>query len=204
MGRVRPLSEWVGPGGTVVGPDVGAALLRAAASFVETERLANVTLAEDDLFASRLDPHSFDLVHVRFELAPLGRATEQLDAYRRLAKPGAWLVLEEPDSCSWQFNPPAQAAERLIVLILEAFAAAGGDFDAGRALPGLLRRLGIEPEVDAHVAALPPGHPYLRLPLQFASSLEQRLSKLVGAEDLADLMTRAEQELADGRRWGTT
>jgi SAM-dependent methyltransferase len=200
MGVLRPPSEWVGPSGTVVGTDVDPSLLRAAASFVETERLENVRLVEDDLFASRLEPHSFELVHVRFELAPLGRAAEQLDAYRSLAKPDGWLVLEEPDSSSWRFNPPAPAVQRLIELIAEAFEAAGGDFDAGRTLPSLLR----DPGIEAHVVALPPGHPYLRLPLQFASSLEQRLTDLVGTDELAELTARAEHELADPERWATT
>jgi hypothetical protein len=31
------------------------------------------------------------------------------------------VVLEDPDTGSWHFNPPAAAAERLIELILEAF-----------------------------------------------------------------------------------
>ena len=75
---------------------------------------------------------------------------------------------------SWRFNPSAPAAERLIGLLSEIFADLGGE--AGRGLPELLRASGIEePEVDAHVIALKPGHPYLRLPLQFSVALESRL-----------------------------
>ena len=47
----------------------------------------------------------------------------------------------------------------------------GGDLDAGRQHLQLLRKFGIEGNVSAEVVALPPGHPYLRLPLQFATSL---------------------------------
>ena len=204
MGWLRPLSEWVGNDGMVVGIDVDEQLLAAAASFVDAEALPNVTLVEDDLFASALDPASFDLVHARFQLAPLGRVGEQLEAYVRLARPGGWLVLEEPDSASWHFNPPAAAAERLVAAIVGAFASAGGDFDVGRTLPSLLRARGVESEVEAHVIALPPRHPYLRLPLQFASSLEPQLLRLVGADELDALRTNAEAELADPERWGTT
>lgn len=82
-------------------------MLDAAAVLVDEERLANVALVEDDLFASTLEPASFDLVHARFELAPLGRFTDQLAAYRRLVKPGGFVVLEEPDISSWRFNPDA-------------------------------------------------------------------------------------------------
>ena len=106
----------------------------------------------DDLFDSKLEPESFDLVHARYVIAPLGRGSEQVAAHRRLVRPGGSLVLEEWDLGSWHFNPPAPAAERLIRLLSEVFAALGGE--AGRGLPGLLSEIGIEePELDAHVVA---------------------------------------------------
>ena len=133
----------------------------------------------DDLFDSKLDPESFDLVHARYVIAPLGRGSEQVAAHRRLVRPGGSLVLEEWDLGSWHFNPPAPAAERLIRLLSEVFAALGGE--AGRGLPGLLSEIGIEePELDAHVIALKPGHPYLRLPLHFSVALESRLNEMIG------------------------
>jgi SAM-dependent methyltransferase len=203
MGLLRPLSEWVGASGTVVGSDVDPQLLAGAASFVQAEGL-RVHLVEDDLFASAHDPASFDLLHGRFLMAPLGRGQDQLDAHLRLVRPGGYLFLEEPDSASWRLNPPAEAADRLIELIVEAFAASGGDFDAGRTLPALLRGNGLDPEIRAHVVALPPGHPYLPMPLQLASSLEQRIEAIVGAKELAALQAQAERELADADRWGTS
>lgn len=74
----------------VVGSDIDDTLLGAARELVDAEGLANVTLATDDLFDSRLEPESFDLVHARFQLAPLGRMKEQVAAYRRLVKNGGW------------------------------------------------------------------------------------------------------------------
>ena len=98
---------------------------------------------------------------------------------------------------------PAPAAERLIQLLSEIFAALGGE--AGRELPQLLREIGIrEPEIDAHVVALEPGHPYLRLPLQFSVALESRLLGTLGEDELASLRREAEGELAEPDRWGTT
>jgi hypothetical protein len=91
------------------------------------------------------------------------------------------VVLEDPDVASWHFNPPAPALEKLITLIVEAFRRTGGDWDAGRHHLDLFDRFGIEANVRAEVFALPPGHPYLRLPLQFATALEARLLSLVGA-----------------------
>jgi ubiquinone/menaquinone biosynthesis C-methylase UbiE len=204
MGWLRVLAERIESAGTIVGTDIDEKLLEAAGAFVQEQQLKQVKLEKDDLFSSRLAPASFDLTHARFQLAPLGRADEQLTTYLRLTKPGGLVVLEDPDAGSWHFNPPAPAAERLIALILEAFKTAGGNFDAGRELPRLLRSRGLEPEVRAEVYALPPGHPYLRLPLQFAKSLEPRLLKVVSADELSSLRTAAENELGDSARWGTT
>ena len=204
MGWLRVLAGRIEPAGTVVGTDIDDKMLEAADAFVQEQQLTQVKLEKDDLFSSQLAPASFDLTHARFQIAPLGWADEQLNTYIRLTKPGGLVVLEDPDTGSWHFNPPAAAAERLIHLILEAFKTAGGNFDAGRELPRLLRSRGLEPELRAEVYALPPGHPYQRLPLQFAKSLEPRLLTLVGADELNSLRTAAEDELSDAARWGTT
>jgi hypothetical protein len=88
-------------------------------------------------------------------------------------------------------------------LISEIFAALGGE--AGRGLPELLRDSDIEePELDAHVIALKPGHPYLRLPFQFSLALESRLLEKVSDDELATLRRETESELAEPGRWGTT
>ena len=124
-------------------------------------------------------------------------------SYRRLVRPGGSLVLEEWDLGSWHFNPPAPAAEQLIRSLAEIFSALGGE--AGRELPELLREVGIEePERDAQVVALKPGHPYLRLPLQFSVALESRLLETLNEDQLASLRREAEAELAAPGRWGTT
>jgi SAM-dependent methyltransferase len=203
LGWLRVLTEWVGPSGQVVGTDIDERLLDAARSFLEAEGIVNVELAVDDLFDSDLEPASFDLVHARYVIAPLGRGREQVASHRRLVRPGGSLVLEEWDLGSWHFNPPAAAAERLIRLLSEIFARLGGE--AGRRLPELLREIGIEePEIDAHVIALKPGHPYLRLPLQFSVALESRLLEALSEDELASLRREAESELAEAGRWGTT
>jgi len=203
MGWLRILGEWVGPSGRVVGTDIDESLLGAARSFLEAEGVSQVELVVDDLFESKLEPRSFDLVHARFVIAPLGRGREQADSYRRLVRPGGLLVLEEWDLGSWHFNPPAPAAERLIELLSVIFAGLGGE--AGRGLPELLRDVGVErPELDAHVIALKPAHPYLHLPLQFSVALQSRLLESLSEDELASLRRQAETELAEPGRWGTT
>jgi SAM-dependent methyltransferase len=203
LGWLRILREWVGGSGQVVGTDIDESLLSAACSFLEEERISGVELVVDDLFESNLEPQSFDLVHARFVIAPLGRGREQAGSFRRLVRPGGSLVLEEWDLGSWHFNPPAPAAERLIQLLFEIFGTLGGE--AGRGLPALLREVGIEePELDAHVIALKPAHPYLHLPLQFSLALESRLLERLSVDELTSLRREAEAELAEPGRWGTT
>jgi ubiquinone/menaquinone biosynthesis C-methylase UbiE len=204
IGWLRLLSAWVGPDGEVVGTDIDDALLDAARQFVEMEGLGNVVLVKDDLFASQLESSSFDLVHARFQIAPLGRAPDQLSTHVRLLRPGGTVVLEEWDVSSWHLNPPAPSLERLIELIGEAFVSSGGDMYAGRKLLELLRSFGIDGNVRAEVVALPPRHPYLRVPLQFATALEPRLLSLVTADELEQLRREGESELEEPGRWGTT
>ncbi|HET7517733.1 MAG TPA: class I SAM-dependent methyltransferase, partial [Actinomycetes bacterium] len=87
LGWLRLLSEWVGPDGQVIGTDIQDEMLAAAQQFVTTEGLGNVTLVNDDLFASQLEPASFDLVHARALIFPLGRGPEQMATHLRLVRP---------------------------------------------------------------------------------------------------------------------
>jgi SAM-dependent methyltransferase len=204
MGWLRLLSRWVGRSGSCTGTDVAEGLLHHARAFVETEGLGNVTLAGDDLFDSRLPEAGFDLVHARFQLAPLGRAGEQVAAYRRLLRPGGVLVLEDPDSASWSYQPDAPRTRDLIGLVRAAFRSAGGDFDAGRETGRLLSDHGLFPTSRFEHVDLPAGHPYLHLPLQFAASLWSRLGELVAPADLDALLTDSAAELARPETRGVT
>ncbi|MGH2547535.1 MAG: hypothetical protein ACRDHJ_11735, partial [Actinomycetota bacterium] len=150
---------------------------------VAAEGLGNVVLVKDDLFASQLEPASFDLVHARYVVTPLGRGPEQMATYVRLARPGGTVVLEDPDWGSWHFNPAGPALEELITLLREAFRR-WGDPDAGRRQLELFRGVGIEARARAEVLALPPRHPYLRLPLQMTAGMAPRLRSLVDADEL--------------------
>jgi len=68
----------------------------------------------------------------------------------------------------------------------------------------LLAGAGLAPEVRAEVVALPPGHPYLQLPVQFAASLRPRLLTLTGQDRLDGCLQAARAELAQPARWGLT
>jgi SAM-dependent methyltransferase len=195
MGWLRLLSDWVGPSGSCTGTDVAAGLLARAQDLVAAEGLRNVTLVDDDLFDSRLPEGAFDLVHARFQLAPLGCAAEQLRAYRRLLRPGGVLVLEDPDSSSWTYSPEAPRTAELIGVVRDAFRAAGGDFDAGHAAVHLLAGDGLYPTSRVEHVVLAEAHPYLRLPLQFAASLRPRLEQPVPTADLDRLLADSAAEI---------
>jgi ubiquinone/menaquinone biosynthesis C-methylase UbiE len=203
MGWLRLLSEWVGPDGEVVGTDVDDAMLAAAEQFVVDEGLGNVVLVKDDVFESNLEASSFDLVHSRFVISPLARGAEQMATYRRLARPAGIVALEDWDKGSWHFNPPAPALEQLIGLIGQAFGRVS-ELDGGRTHLDLFSSVGIEANIRAEVLALPPGHPYLRLPIQMTTGLAPRLQAFVTTEELARLQEEADAELQDPGRWGTT
>lgn len=74
----------------------------------------------------------------------------------------------------------------------------GGDFDVGRRTYGMLRRAGLEAvQIRAAVRALGPGHPYRRLPIQFAISLRQRILQVVDEAELDELVADCERIAAD-------
>jgi SAM-dependent methyltransferase len=202
LGWLRLLSHWVGPDGQVVGTDIDRAMLAAADQFVTAEGLGNVTLVNDDLFASELEPSSFDLVHARALVFPLGRGHQQMASHLRLVRPGGTVVLEEVDTASLHHLPPAPAFDRLKPLVVEAFRKVGGDPDAAATQLELFRSAGIEPNVRAEVQALPPGHPGLQQPLQFVTALDGLLRSLIDPEELERLREEAERELQDPGRWG--
>src|SRR5204862_493985 len=133
--------------GTVVGSEVGEGTAEPARLTVRSEGLGNVSIVVDDVFESRLPERSFDLVHARLLLGPLGRHREQLATFRRLVRPGGWLVLEETDGDTWRFNPEAPACQRLMELVVANFVHRGRDLNVGRQLRSRLREHAEKPEV---------------------------------------------------------
>jgi SAM-dependent methyltransferase len=185
MGLLRALSRRVGASGRVVGTDVNEAMVARAREVCAEGGLDNVEVVRDDLFASRLPERSFDLVHARLVLAPLGRDAEVAAALERLVKPGGVVVLEEPDGFhSFRVWPDSGTHARLFALIERAFEDMGG-IDAGPRLLPLARARGwSDVHFDAHLAALPPGHPYLAIPAMMATALRSALLKHTTEADL--------------------
>jgi SAM-dependent methyltransferase len=188
LGVLGPLGRRVGPGGRVVGVENDPMQLAAVREAVREQGWTNVEVVEGDAYRTRLPRASFDLVHVRFLFAPVGRDDELLAEMLGLARPGGFLAVQEPDTSSWSCQPPSPAWERLTGVIRQAFRNGGGDLDAGRRTFGLLRGAGVEDlRLRAAVVGLRDRNPYLRLPAMFATSLRSRILE-------GGLMTSAELE----------
>lgn len=203
LGWLRLLSEWVGCG-EVIGTEISEATADPARQMARSEGLSRVQVLVDDIFASSLPPESFDLVHARFVLGPLGRADEQLATFRRLVRPGGWLVLEEPDMSAWNFNPEAPANQRLAELMVDTYREVGRDVTIGRRIRTLLRSYTETPTVRAHILALPPGHAYRSWPLMGAMAIREGLAARIGKAELGALVDQAHEELSDPEVWCTS
>src|SRR5262249_13418559 len=206
MGILGPLARRVGlrPGR---GVDVDALQLRGARAFVADNRLANVEIVETDAYASSLPDGSFDLAHVPFLFAPVGRAAQLMNELWRLTKPDGIIAIQEPDAAAWGCYPPSDAWDRLKGVILEAFQRGGGDFNAGRRTRPMLQERGAKDvDVRAAVIALAPGHPYLRLPVQFATSLKNRIldAGLMSKSELDETIGECEEVASNPQTSGTT
>jgi len=175
-GILEPLADAVDSIGTVIGVDNDPLLLDAARAWAVDRALHNVWLFQDDALRTDLPRGIYDLVHARFLFAPLGRDEALLKEMIELTRPGGVVAIQEPDSASWNVHPRRAGFDALKPAILRAFRAGGGDFHAGTRIFDMLRRAGLEDvQVRAHVLALPPGHPYRRLPVLFANSLRRRI-----------------------------
>jgi ubiquinone/menaquinone biosynthesis C-methylase UbiE len=207
MGILGPLARRVGLSGRVVGVDIDRVQLNGARSFVAENALNNVEIIEGNVFASALSIGTFDLTHVRFLFAPVGRDAQLMTELWRLTKPGGVIAVQEPDSAAWRCYPPSDAWDQLKAAILEAFRRGGGDFDAGRRTFLMLRDQGADDvRARAAVVALAPGHPYLRLPVQFATSLRNRIldAGIMSSSQLDAAIGECEKVAADPRTTGVT
>jgi hypothetical protein len=93
-------------------------------------------------------------------------------------------------------NPGAPAVQELIALIERGFlAAAATSMPAGSCRRSFAARAWRR-RSGRGSSALGAGHPYLRLPLQFAASLRPRLEALISPAELATLLDADRGELA--------
>lgn len=86
-----------------------------------------------------------------------------------------------------------------------AYNAGGGNMNAGQQTYGLLCQAGLENvQIRVAVVALPPAHPFLRLAIQFATSLRQRIVEggFLTEQELDDAIKACEVSAQDPGTFG--
>ncbi len=158
LGILDLLSDRVGPSGRVVGMDSDPAQVSQARELVRERELGNVEVIEGDARHVGLPPSSFDLVHARTLLVTVARPEEVAEEMGRLAKPGGYVALHEPDIVNLAY-PPCSAWDRLYGVFRTAFNAQGADLSIGRRLPHILRGAGmVDVKVEARADMYALGH----------------------------------------------
>ena len=207
VGIVAPLSRRVGSNGCVVGTDIDGVSLDALREYIASEDLNNVEVVQDDAYASKLKKSSFDLVHVRYLFAPVGRDSVLMKSLLSLCRPGGIIVAQETDTSTWNCSPNAREWDELRSLIMRAFWARGGDFNAGQKVYGLFRQAGLR-DVKARAELLCPGtgEPYRRVPLMFATAMRKLIleKQLINEAELDRLLSACDAIAADPERFVTT
>ena len=108
----------------------------------------------------------------------------------RLVRPGGVVAIQEPDAAAWRRAPRSEHFDRLVEAIIATCASRGGDFNAGRNAYAMLRHRGYDAiGVRGEVLTLAGGHPYARLPLLFADSLDMKLAARLGRARFEALKT---------------
>ena len=198
LGALAALAAAV-PRGQVVGLEADDELADDARRAAAARRLDAVTIVTGDLLDYR-PPRLFELVYMRFAPASMGTPGRRiLEALRRLCLPGGAVLMHEPFGAFHYAGAPSSALERLLALATAAYHAECVDLQAGRRLTSRLAGAGLTDVVERRArVALPPGHPYLRLPLLLADALEDDIIQLrtVAADDLRALRGAAEHEIA--------
>jgi predicted RNA methylase len=206
MGALDALAA-AAPQGQVVGIEADEELADDARRRATHRGLDNVTVVTCDLLDYR-PAHLFDLVYMRFAPASLGTSGRRiLEALRGLCLPGGAVLMHEPFGAFHYAGAPSGALERLLGLATVAYHAEGVDLQAGRRLSSRMAMAGLTDVVEHRArVALPAGHPYLRLPLMLADTLEGAILELgtVGPDDLAELRDLAEHEAAEASLRATT
>ena len=140
------IAEWlaarVGPSGGVLATDLDI-------RFLDALDTPNIEVRRHDIVRDPLPEASFDLAHARFVVEHLPNHMAALRPMAAALKPGGWLLIESTDHCSWLPDPAAPAADAALfsaftAAFLQLFRLAGVDVNAGRAVYGELRALGLE------------------------------------------------------------
>jgi SAM-dependent methyltransferase len=88
------VAEWlakrVGPNGKVVATDINP-------RFMQDLKVSNIEIRRHDILKDEMEKNKYDLVHCRAVLVHLSEPEKALKRMVEAARPGAWILVEEPD-----------------------------------------------------------------------------------------------------------
>jgi SAM-dependent methyltransferase len=145
------MSRRVGPGGRVIGVDIDAAKLELARAEADALDVRNVEFRRADVRTEMIGS-GFDLVYARFLLTHLADPAAAVAAFRRQARPGGLVAVEDVDFAGQFSWPDSPALRRYHELYCATIRRRGGDPEIGRRLPLLLIEGAFE-DFDLHVVA---------------------------------------------------
>jgi SAM-dependent methyltransferase len=136
------LAELVGPAGQVVATDIDP-------SWLDGDGPVPYTVLRHDVVADVPPAGRFDLVHARLVLTHVPQRVEALRRMAAALRPGGWLLVEDfdvalqPLAVAEARDPEHHRANRIRARFLSLLVDRGVDLELGRALPRLLRDLGL-------------------------------------------------------------
>jgi ubiquinone/menaquinone biosynthesis C-methylase UbiE len=196
------LAGRVSPGGHVVGVDADAAHTAMAASFASERALSGVEIITADARHTGLPASSYDLVHARTLLVNIPGPADVVAEMVRLARPGGWVAVLEPDTELQLCYPPSAAIDRLAEIFTAAFSRNGADPTIGRRVPDLFYRAGLnDVGVEARPQLYPHGHSRRMIRLDLVRSMRSQIVDmgLASREELEELDAAARAHLDNPR-----
>jgi SAM-dependent methyltransferase len=194
------LAARVSPGGRVVGIDADPAHVEMATEFAA--ELDGVEVMMADARSTGLPSGSFDLVHARTLLINVPRPEEVVTEMIRVARPGGWVAVMEPDVEYTMCYPPHPAFTRICEIFPPVAGRNGADALIGRRVPELFRLAGLaDVGVDAIVQMYPHGHSRRMVRLDLVRSVRAQIVAmgLASEAELEELDAAARAHLDDPR-----
>ena len=144
LGIVHLLAQRVGDSGEVIGLERERDLLDTAQAEISRRNLNNVRFIQGDARESSLPKETFDFIHERLLLMVSPEREQILEQMVQLARPGAFIALEDFDLSSMICYPAHPAWEEMCDAHEKLYQKLGLNRFLGRRLPELLRNAGLE------------------------------------------------------------
>ncbi len=132
------------PDAAITSIDISETSIEEARQNVASEKIANVSFQQADIFDLPFEPHSFDHIFLCFVLEHLSNPSEALITLKNFIKPGGTITVIEGDHGSAYFYPNRKAAHCVIQCLVDLQKKGGGNSMIGRELYPLLVKSGYQ------------------------------------------------------------